>query len=785
MLPEAAHPPSTAPRRRRRLSRLLAVGVLVLGLGATSFVGVKRSESVAAQRSLRFDQHAEQVVVQATSEFDAVVGLSESMAGLVAAFPEMRSAQFEGWLSEVDARNRWRQTPEFTYIQRVPLADVAAYRAKVTADRPSNSSPGPFDLQPAGERPSYCLLRFSAAGTKDALLIPVGFDICEFGFREPLERAAASGLTTIVTSAYTPVPVVVRPVFAGAMPADPAARVAAVSGWVMARYDMKAALTDLGRREHVVLTVRSTTGTALLRSTAIPRGALRSLRPVEVIGMSLVVDVAGDSPASAAPSRAGWVAGGLGAILSLLLASVVLLLGRGREEALALVEERTGELRHQALHDALTGLPNRALILDRAEHLLVRSRREKRTSAALFLDLDGFKDINDSLGHDAGDLLLQAVANRLRRVLRDGDTVGRMGGDEFVVLLEGEAMAPGPEVVAERILEVLREPFRLTDTDMTLGLSASIGIALSGDGSASDLLRDADIALYRAKANGRDCCVSFRPEMEVAVSDRLALGMELREALENGSLFLEYQPTFDIQTGRVRGVEALVRWAHPERGTILPLDFIPLAEETGIIVDLGTWVLREACRQMADWHRRGYRLLLNVNVSSKQLDRSDFVDVVSSSLRETGLPPEWLVLEITESVLMNDPTATAVRLHQLKRLGVQVAIDDFGTGYSSLSYLRQFPVDSIKIDRSFLADLGHSPEAVALLHSLIQLGKNLGLVTFAEGIELESQMDLLREEQCDAGQGYLFAHPLTAEAAEGFFANAVIMQNLLVTTATT
>jgi EAL domain-containing protein (putative c-di-GMP-specific phosphodiesterase class I) len=277
--------------------------------------------------------------------------------------------------------------------------------------------------------------------------------------------------------------------------------------------------------------------------------------------------------------------------------------------------------------------------------------------------------------------------------------------------------------------------------------------------------------------------------MHTAARKRLQLSGDLRRAVAERGLTVKYQPLVRLTDGHMLGAEALVRWPHETLGEIQPDDFIGLAEETGLIVPIGRFVLEEACRQLAVWlrvapdRRPDY---VSVNLSARQFQpEGQIVEDVRNATRAAGVDPAHLMLEITESVLMNDPTATAVRLHQLKRLGVQVAIDDFGTGYSSLSYLRQFPVDSIKIDRSFLADLGHSPDAVALLHSLIQLGKNLGLVTFAEGIELESQMDLLREEQCDAGQGYLFAHPLTAEAAEGFFANAVIMQNLLVTTATT
>jgi diguanylate cyclase (GGDEF)-like protein/PAS domain S-box-containing protein len=424
-------------------------------------------------------------------------------------------------------------------------------------------------------------------------------------------------------------------------------------------------------------------------------------------------------------------------------------------------------LAHRALHDPLTGLANRQLILDRAEQMLSRVQRTFEPVAAYFIDLDNFKDANDSLGHDAGDKLLQAVAARLTAMLRSSDTVGRLGGDEFVVLVDGVSSDSGPEMMAERIREALREPFRVEGYDsLPISVTASIGIATGHRDSAQELLRDADIALYRAKAAGRNGFAVFEPAMQSAVIDRLELRTDLDSALARGQFFLLYQPIVDLDGLRIRGVEALIRWRHPQRGVIPPDDFIPLLEESGQIIEVGRWVLDQACAQATGWHRRGHPITVSANVSMRQLESDRLVGDVEEALVRSQLEASWLTLEITESTLMRDARVTVSRLRQLKEVGVNIAIDDFGTGYSSLAYLRQFPVDVLKIDRSFVSDMTESSDANALIHTLVELGRTLGLVTLAEGIELGSQLDGLRRERCDTGQGYLFSRPVPAEAID-------------------
>jgi len=429
-------------------------------------------------------------------------------------------------------------------------------------------------------------------------------------------------------------------------------------------------------------------------------------------------------------------------------------------------------LAHRALHDPLTGLANRQLILDRAGQMLVRARRTGEPVAAFFVDLDDFKDANDSLGHEAGDRLLQAVASRLVGLLRTSDTVGRLGGDEFVVLAEGVSLASGPVAIAERIRSVLKPAFYIEGFEsIPLTVSASVGIAVGDRQSAQELLRDADIALYRAKAAGRDTAIVFEEAMQLAANDRLALRTELDSALANEEFTLLYQPIVDLRDLQVNGVEALIRWNHPVKGMMSPDQFIPALEDGGQIVDVGRWVLDEACSQLARWRKTGHDVTLAVNASMRQLESDGFVDDVRTAIEAHGLPAESLVIEITESVLMKDAPATVERLQRLKDLGVCIAIDDFGTGYSSLSYLRQFPVDILKIDRSFVSEMTGSRDAAAFIHTVVELGRTLGLVTLAEGIEETSQIDVLRSERCDHGQGFLFSRPVDAVTVEHLFAH--------------
>jgi diguanylate cyclase (GGDEF)-like protein len=436
------------------------------------------------------------------------------------------------------------------------------------------------------------------------------------------------------------------------------------------------------------------------------------------------------------------------------------------------LHRRQEELAFMATHDALTGLPNRTLILDRVEQMIVRARRNQTPVAALFVDLDNFKHINDTLGHSVGDQLLRAVAARLEAVVRDIDALGRLGGDEFVVVAEGMSLAAGPELIAERLLGALKQPFKLKGAENTrLVVTASVGVAMGDRATAEELLRDADIAMYRAKWDGKNGYVVFESGMQDAVQSRMELEMDLRDAFDKDEFFMVYQPTFDLREMVPTGMEALIRWRHPTRGIVQPDDFVPLLEETGLIVDVGRWVLREACRQGAEWREAGRRVGIAVNVAARQLDRDEFVEEVREALSDSGLAPEQLTIEITETTIMANAEETAGRLASIKEIGVRVAIDDFGTGYSSLAYLQRFPVDALKIDRSFISKMSNDAEGETLIRTLVQLGKSLSIETLAEGIEQAQELSLLREESCDTGQGFLFARPLDLDECETFLEN--------------
>ena len=429
------------------------------------------------------------------------------------------------------------------------------------------------------------------------------------------------------------------------------------------------------------------------------------------------------------------------------------------------------ELRINSLRDSLTGLPNRELFLDRLEHAVERSKRHKDFRfAVLTLDIDRFNAVNDSLGQAIGDEVLVTIARRLETCVRGEDTVGRLGGDEFVALLESISDDSDGSRVAERMRRALSEP--ITTADGEVFLSASIGIVLSSATTedAAQLIQHANIATSRAKMAGRDRCEMYDRAMHAKALKRLRTETDLRHAVERNEFQLYYQPLVSLKTGRITELEALLRWHHPERGIVPPLDFIPLAEETGLIVPIGSWVLKEACRQMCDWQREfphtagDEPLALSVNLSVKQFAQRGFVEHVAEIIRESGLDPRSLKLEITESFVIDDARGTRGMLEELRKLGVQIYLDDFGTGYSSLAYLHTLPLDAIKIDRSFVMGMEAGPTQLQLVHTVRALAHNIGVVAVAEGVETEAQLRTLRALGCESAQGYLFSKPVAADA---------------------
>lgn len=434
-------------------------------------------------------------------------------------------------------------------------------------------------------------------------------------------------------------------------------------------------------------------------------------------------------------------------------------------------KESQERIRYLAHHDSLTGLPNRALLADRMKIAIGNAARYSRRLALLFVDLDRFKLINDSLGHEIGDKLLKVVAERMQSLGRQTDTISRLGGDEFIVLLSQIGAVEDAAHVAGKLIAALSQPYRIEEHELIL--TASIGISIYPDSGkdAGSLLRNADASMYSAKEAGRNRYQFYTEDLTPRAIERLSLERDLRGAIERNEIFAVYQPQIELATRRVIGVEALMRWRHPTRGLVSPLSFIPVAEDSGLILSLGERVLRESCLQARQWCKRyGHDFSVAVNISAVQFRQKDFIDVVLRVLADTGLSPECLELEVTESVVMQGVEFVVQKMHILDTHGIKVAIDDFGTGYSSLSYLRQFTVDRLKIDQSFIRDLPENTDAIAIVCAIVAMGRSLGLRVIAEGVETEAQANFLQSIECDESQGYFYARPMAVEDLEAWLA---------------
>ena len=759
-----------------RLWFVLAGLVFLVGSGAAYLGAVANAHADGAAAAHAFKNSSSQVALSIQQALVREEDLVDSANAYVADNPTTTNRQFVQWANSEQMIARYPEVVTFGYLVMVPRAALAATEARIAADPPTPGaavSGSKIVILPPGVRPYYCLalagIQRPNAGIPP---LPLGLDYCE----GVLGQAALTARDTGVT-AYLPFDlggkeylIVGQAIYRdGGVPTSVAARQAGFLGWLGVVMDPSVPLNE-GLTGHPGLGVSFSYGAATSAAT-FTAGPIskRDASLTAVLTSGWTIRTYAHLPPTAVIDHGVALALLIGGVaLSACFALLLLVLSTSRYRALRLVQKKTAEIRHQALHDGLTGLPNRVLVADRAEQLLLRTRRNGTEATALYLDLDGFKTINDTLGHEVGDALLVAVADRLRSTVRGVDTIGRLGGDEFVILLDGTPGANDPESIANRVLEAIRSPFQLDGTPNQVVTTISIGIATGDRSAAKDLIRDADVALYQAKDDGRDGFAVYQADMDSALHRRSQLEYDLRTALDDDQFMLLYQPMYDLESLDIIGFEALLRWNHPEFGTVSPGEFIPLLESSGEIVSVGRWVLLQACQQVAHWRDHHPNLFMSVNVSAIQLGRDSIIDHVKEALRTSGLDPSGLTVEITETALMSDIKTATARLYALKNLGVQLAIDDFGSGYSSLAYVQTLPVNSLKIDQSFIRSISSSDEANLIVHSMVELGRKLGLRTVAEGVETVTQLDQVRSEQVDEAQGFLFSRPVHPSVIESW-----------------
>lgn len=758
----------SAPVLRTRHWRwpvVLGLLVLLVGLAASYLAASNVASNDAAISKKTFTASAAQVTAALRLELAREQDLLIGATAFASDNPDLTSAQFDAWVAAVQAYGRYPELDDIGMEVIVPASELSTFASRAGAPS-SGGGTSTLTITPPGQRSFYCL-ELAGSSRPGAAKYPPGYDICAGPLGASALAARDSGLSAVqpVTIGSSTLLVVAGPVYrAGSELRTAVARRENFLGWVGVVVDPNDILSGaLYRRSGMGITLayRSASSHAVFRTGRFPPGAQTQ---ASSLGGGWTVKSFGvvqqPSITSSAASVAVLVSG---VVLTASLVVLVLVLSVTRLSALRRVDRQIAELRRLALHDALTDLPNRRLLIDRAEQLLRLNRRAETYVACLYMDVDHFKAVNDQYGHDAGDALLQAVANRLRTNLREADTIARLGGDEFVVLMSGVISSQVPIGVAARALELLREPYILPGVETHLTVSCSIGVAVGDRPQAEDLLRDADLALYEAKEAGRDRYATYQENMTAQMERRSSLHQELRHALEHDEFRLVYQPIYRLDDLTPVGFEALVRWESPTLGQVNPEEFVPLLEESGLITDVGRSLLMAACKQLTAWGPAADGLTMAVNLSGRQLDDESIVDDVANVIRESGIVPPMLTLEITETALMRDVEETMRRLREMKELGIRIAIDDFGTGYSSLAYLQRFPVDFLKIDRSFTEAVTTSIDTDRLARALVSLGHDLGLRIIAEGVETIAQVDWLREQRVDDAQGFLFSKPLSAE----------------------
>jgi diguanylate cyclase (GGDEF)-like protein len=789
--------PQENPVRSRRIVWAV-VAVLCVAAGAVGSVlgahAVARTDATSARRASQQTSTgiAATVKLALRHEEDLAIGASTYFAGN----SKTSHAEFDVWVKWARTLRRYPELDGLGLVALVHAQELAAFHARTTGQpvKPAASAPvAPADASlpaaapaaglrvvPAGSRPYYCLAVANLVRSP-AKSPPAGLDYCAVTPGMLLSRDSAQSGYAPVLVGQTKALGIMTPVYRGEQPpSTTAARMGAFVGWLSEVLSPNVVLQE-ALRGHPGSAVRlgyrtSSANLAFASGTPQPGAQSTTIELHNGWTVQSFAAVPGTSVLSDGDALALLI---VGCALSALLGLLIFILGGGRAPVVVRVAQPrkapAEAAPHDDLYDTLTGLPNRALMLDRAECMLARAGRQSALLVgALFIDIDWFKDVNERLGQAAGDQLLKIVAQRLEGVVRAGDTVGRLGGDEFVVLVESAARGARLDALARRMVEALHKPFELDGFGPNFFLTASIGVAFGRYAAPDDLLRDAQLALYAAKSAGKDRYTLFNANMRSVIEGRGVLEVELNTALAEKQFFLLYQPIYDLSSGRVVGLEALVRWLHPKQGVLSPADFIPLAEETGLTVPIGRWVLEEACGRAAAWHVAGHRIGVSVEVSANQLNRDGFATDVRRALQQSGIEPSLLTLEIAETTVMRDVTAAVERLEEIKRLGVRIAIDDFGgSGYAYHSDLRRMPLDFLKVDRSSLAESEDEDYRNWLLEAILIVGRDLSLTVIAKGIETLEQMSALQAMGCTMAQGTLMGKPIPANAIETVFSTSL------------
>jgi diguanylate cyclase (GGDEF)-like protein len=800
--PSAVQAQSSDGVSRRRIGRKVAwAAVAVLCLAGGTVGSVLGAHSVAREDSAQTRQMFQQDSVGIAStlkqniqhEEDLVISASTFFAGN----PKASAAEFGTWVKWAQALRRYPELQKLGFVALVRSPELAAFEGQVTghAVKPPgslvakaagstvakpvgsaapllNKSPlpagGGLKIIPSGTRSFYCLPAVELARSP-ARRAPTGLDYCAHSPRLLASRDSAVSIYAPASARRSHGLGIEAPVYRGNLPpSDFASRRGAFVGWLR-EVLLPAVMLQGVLQSHpgYALRLRYKAGSS---KAAFASGTPQRDGQSKTVALHNGWTVKSFGPAPASTSvfshedALALLIGGT--VLSLILGLIVFDFGTGPPATPRAPKPRA--VPHEDLYDALTGVPNRALLMDRAERMIARAVREPQLLVgALIVDIDWFKDINDKLGQTAGDQVLAIIAERLENVVRTHDTVGRLEGDQFVVLVEAAARGARLDALARRIIEALHEPIELDGFGPSFLVTVSIGVAYGRHANADELLRDAHLALDAAKSGGRDRYTLFNANMRSVIEGQAVLGVELNAALEDKQFLLLYQPIYDLSTREVMGLEALIRWVHPSKGVLPPADFIPLAEETGLIVPIGRWALEEACSRAAAWNVTGHKVGVSVMIAANQLNRDGFATDVRRALQQSGIEPSLLTLEIAEATVMQDVTATTARLKEIKLLGVRVAIDDFGSGYAYRSDLQRMPVDFLKVDRSSLAASEDEDYRSWLLEAILLFGRELSLTVIAKGIETQEQVAALEAMGCKFAQGFFLGEPAPANAVEG------------------